>query len=153
MQMRAASTTSSWQGNLLGATAYGGKCGGGNVQFYVDQQGGSITNKPTEKKANWSEMSANQVNFKEFHDLYVEFLPKQNFPGADKYVPLKLSEFTTAANKKSNTPAFKFGKNMGLMFIDAMENLTPAKQAFVCTEVVRYAASNTDLSTYFIKVE
>ena len=153
MQMRAASTTSSWQGNLIGATAYGGKCGGGNVQFYVDQQGGSITNNPTQKKANWSELSANQVKWKDFHDLYVKYLPLQNIPGADKFVPDELSEFTTAANKKSNKAAFKFGKNMGLMFIDAMENLSPIKRSLVCTEVVRYAASNTDLSSYFIKVE
>jgi hypothetical protein len=158
MQMRAGSTTQAWMGLLLGATAYGGKIGGGNVQFYVDQKGGSITYKPTEKKVNWSEMKANQVKWKDFHDLYVKYLPLQNLPGADKFVSDddycdQLSEFKDKINKKSNTPAFKFGKNMGLMFIDAMENLSPDSQAHVCTEVVRYAASNTDLSTYFIKVE
>ena len=46
-----------------------------------------------------------------------------------------------------------FNKNMGLMLVNQLETLPKAKQNAFCTEIVRYAASNTDLSTYFIKVE
>ena len=43
---------------------------------------------------------------------------------------------------------------MSLMLIDQLNELKPAsKRNEFVTEIVRYAASNTDQSTYFIKVE
>jgi len=152
MQMRGSNTTRSWQGNLLGATAYGGKCGGGNLQFYMSQQGRSITYDGI-KKSSWSEMPANSVDMKKFYELYATYLTKQNIPGAKNYVPLKYTEFETAVKEKNNVNAFIFNKNMGLMLVNQLETLPKIKQNAFCTEVVRYAASNTDLSTYFIKVE
>jgi hypothetical protein len=152
MQMRGSNTTRSWQGNLLGATAYGGKCGGGNLQFYMSQQGRSIT-YDGRKKGSWAEMPANNVDMKKFYELYATYLTKQNIPGAKNYVPLKYTEFETAVKEKNNVNAFIFNKNMGLMLINQLETLSKPNQNAFCTEVVRYAASNTDLSTYFIKVE
>ena len=158
MQMRAANTTTSWQGNLLGATAYGGKCGGGNVQFYMNQQSSSIKYAdPLLSKAgetdSWSETLAGSVDMKKFHDLYTEYLNKQNFAEAAQFKALPFTEFVTAVKAKDNVNAFKFQKNMGLMFINQLQQMTPRESAIVCTEIVRYAASNTDLSTFFIKVE
>ena len=37
--------------------------------------------------------------------------------------------------------------------INALETSTRPKRNNVATEIIRYAASNTDISTYFIKVE
>ena len=39
------------------------------------------------------------------------------------------------------------------MLIDQLSQLTLKKRNEFVTEIVRYAASNTDQSTYFIKVE
>jgi hypothetical protein len=42
---------------------------------------------------------------------------------------------------------------MGMRLINALETSTRPKRNNVATEIIRYAASNTDISTYFIKVE
>ena len=47
---------------------------------------------------------------------------------------------------------FKFSKNMCLMFMAAFLSQTPDVRNKIATEVVRYAASNTDISSFFIKV-
>ena len=40
-----------------------------------------------------------------------------------------------------------------MRMIDLIESSTKVKANAFATELVRYAASNTDISTYFIKVE
>ena len=47
---------------------------------------------------------------------------------------------------------FKFQKYMGLLLINAMESAGKSKQNIVATEILRYAASNTNISSFFVKV-
>jgi hypothetical protein len=42
---------------------------------------------------------------------------------------------------------------MGMRVIDLIEKASSAKSDDFATELIRYAASNTDISTYFIKVK
>lgn len=42
---------------------------------------------------------------------------------------------------------------MGLRLIDAMQSASKKAASLVATEMLRYAASNTDISTYFIKIK
>ena len=156
MQLRGTSTTSGWQGSLSGATAYGGKCGGGNLNWYLEKEGRSITYGGVSTKDNWKEMLAYVVDMKKFHKLYKTYLSKQNISGANKMKPINdLEEFEAEIlkrKKSSGKRAFIFNKNMGLMLVDQLEKLSTAKAHSWATEVVRYAASNTDLSSFFIKL-
>ena len=156
MQLRGTSTTSGWQGSLAGARAYGGKCGGGNLNWYLEKEGKSITYKGNTTNDNWSEMNADKVNMKEFYKLYKTYLTLQDTSGAKKMKPIDSQELfeaeIIAQKKSSGKNAFIFNKNMGLMLIHQLAQLSTRKANDWATEVVRYAASNTDLSSFFIKV-
>jgi len=152
IQLRASNVTTGWQGLLIGASAYAGKCGGGNLQYYLNKLGRSITYEG-KKTTSWKEMLVNQVSDKKFFELYEKYINQQSDTSFNKQTVLSETEFKAAVKRTKNPPAFKFQKNMSLMLIDQLSQLTLKKRNEFVTEIVRYAASNTDQSTYFIKVE
>ena len=48
--------------------------------------------------------------------------------------------------------SFIFSKNMCLLFLDTMMSATSTQRNNVCTDIIKYAASSTDLSSFFVKV-
>ena len=48
--------------------------------------------------------------------------------------------------------SFIFSKNMCLLFLDTMMSATSTQRNKVCTDIIKYAASSTDLSSFFVKV-
>ena len=55
--------------------------------------------------------------------------------------------------KQPASPAFYFGKYMALLFLDTIKADTKStKLNDFSKSIVRYAMSNTDISTFFIKV-
>lgn len=158
MQLRATATTSSWQGEMKGKYAAGGKIGGGNVNFYVESNfkksiGFNII------KQNWSETKYTSANLNNMYNLYKTYINKQ-MPGTPKQKVETLEEFKKKANSYVNpkgqksAPAFYFGKYMCLLFLESISAETPPNEKLhrFATDIVRYATSNTDISTYFIKV-
>ena len=101
----------------------------------------------------WKEMPVSQINDKKFFELYKKYINTQSETSFNKQTVLSETEFKAAVKRTKNPPAFKFQKNMSLMLIDQLSQLTLKKRNEFVTEIVRYAASNTDQSTYFIKVE
>ena len=47
---------------------------------------------------------------------------------------------------------FIFSKNMCLLFLDTFMSGTGAQRNAIATDIIRYASSNTDLSSFFVKV-
>ena len=150
IQLRASNVTAGWQGLLIGASAYAGKVGGGNLQYYMNKLGRSIT-YGGKKTASWKETGATSVDDKKFFKLYEKYITEQSVTALNKQTVLSETKFAAAVKKKGL--AFKFQKNMSLMLVDQLNQLSKAKRNEFATEIVRYAASNTDQSTYFIKVE
>jgi hypothetical protein len=158
MQLRATATTSSWQGEMKGTHAAAGKIGGGNVNFYVEKNfKKSIGSKSV--KENWSEIKYKSNNLNEMYDLYKKFINKQK-TGIKKQIILEKDEFKQASDSYLNprgtksAPAFYFGKYMCLKFLESIQadKKSKIKLDALASDIVRYASSNTDISTYFIKV-
>ena len=80
------------------------------------------------------------------YNLYVEFNGKQS-----KKVPV-VSKNEFLNKLKGKGAAFIFSKNMCLMFLNSFYNTNPTIRNQISTEIVRYAASNTDISSFYIKV-
>ena len=106
----------------------------------------------------WSETYYKESNLVEMHKLYQRFINKQK-SGTKKQEVVELEEFKKLADgyinnkKQPAAPAFYFGKYMGLLFlktIDADKRSTKLNE--FSRYIVRYAMSNTDISTFFIKV-
>jgi|TARA_B110000438_G_scaffold109954_1_gene107850 hypothetical protein len=150
VQLRAFNTTSAWQGEIKGAIAAGGKIGGGNLNYYLEKHAMKSIGYPNEnskKGVAWKEMKYTEVNMTKMYDLYVKFNGLQT----GKILPIvSYAEFITRANKKGK--GFIFSKNMCLMFMNTFMDSTPVIRNKISTEIVRYAASNTDISSFFIKV-
>jgi len=158
MQLRATATTKSWQGEMKGKYANAGKIGGGNVNHYVEKIYNKAIGFTMVKGNNWSETYYRESNLSDMHRLYTKFINKQK-PGTPKQDVLTIEEFKKKADEYINnkkqpaSPAFYFGKYMALLFLESIgaENKGP-KLDELSRVIVRYAMSNTDISTFFIKV-
>ena len=62
----------------------------------------------------------------------------------------KPSEFKKRVKEKG--ASFLFSKNMCLMFLSSFLESSPNVRNTISTEIVRYAASNTEISSFYIKV-
>jgi hypothetical protein len=151
VQLRAFNTTSAWQGEIKGLAAAGGKIGGGNLNYYLGKHTKRSIGYAGSNRANgvWKEMPAKKVEFNKMYAIYSAMNELQT--GAGKKFPVvPFDEFVARTNKKGS--GFIFSKNMCLMFI---QNFLAVKQEIrnkISTEIVRYAASNTEISSYYIKV-
>lgn len=147
VQFRATSGEASWQGEIKGATAAGGKIGGGNVNFYLKKHTGKSLFKDSEKEV--VAFTKSRDFFKEFYALYKKHFSAASISGK----PVTFDEFQAYANAQQKTsPGYLFSKYMNMKFIDIFLGATPAKRNEIVGDFFRYAASNTDQSSYFIKV-
>jgi len=149
LQLRAFNSTSAWQGEIKGLSAAGGKIGGGNLNFYLEKYaknsiGYTGENKP--KGNSWKETTANEVDINKMYKLYVEFNEKQS----KKIAVVNKDEFMKKLKEKGTS--FLFSKNMCLMFLNSFYNTNSITRNKISTEIIRYAASNTDISSFYIKV-
>ena len=139
VQFRAFNSTSSWQGEIKGVAAAGGKIGGGNLNFYCEKHmrrsiGGGL------KGQGWRETPSNQVKLNDMYVLY------------KKYAKNPVDVKTFIAKCLELKGGFIFSKNMCLQFLDTFMSGTGAQRNAIATDIIRYAASNTDLSSFFVKV-
>ena len=167
VQFRSTASTKSWQGEVKGAAAAAGKIGGGGVNFYCFDILKTTIGKVPKDAKKWKETLWNDNMFPHFHTLYKTYSihPGNKLKKNKKVKPEKnftvikdLAVFKQMANgyinskNKNAGPAFKFSKYMGLLLLDAIYNGKGSKNKWA-TQVLRYAMSNIDISTYFIKIE
>jgi len=156
MQLRATATTKSWQGEMKGKYAAAGKIGGGNINYYVEQTFGKSIGFTSVKGKNWQETYYTN-NLNTMYDLYTKFINKQKSGTKKQPVLTKLQfkkeadSYTSKGNNASK--AFYFGKYMALLFLKTIDADKPSSKLNEFSRyIVRYAMSNTDISTFFIKV-
>jgi hypothetical protein len=142
IQFRATSGDASWQGEIKGATAAGGKIGGGNVNFYLKKHTGKGLFDRSEDEV--IKFTKSKDFFKEFYDLY-----KKHFTGEK----VSYDDFVNYAEaKQKESKGYLFSKYMNMKFIDIFLSANPGNRNKIAGDFLRYAASNTDQSSYFIKV-
>ena len=157
MQLRATATTKSWQGEMKGKYAAAGKIGGGNINHFVEQVYGKSIGSSS-MQSNWNETYYTDSNLSIMYNLYKKYINKQK-SGIPKQNVVSQAEFKRLADGYKNnkgqpaSPAFYFGKYMALLFLDNIKADTKNRQLDDFSKsIVRYAMSNTDISTFFIKV-
>ena len=146
IQFRTFNETKAWQGEIKGESAAGGKVGGGNINFYLNEVFNKTIFRNTEDEV-LAETRNPRTFIQTFYDLYVKYNSVQSV-----VIPtLSLEEFTTKVNeKKSET--FNMSKMMCLKFLDAFLSTNAHKRDHFITELYRYAASNTEQSSYYVKI-
>jgi hypothetical protein len=142
IQFRATSGEASWQGEIKGATAAGGKIGGGNVNFYLKKYTGKGVFDREEKEV---------INFTKSKDFFPEFykLYEKHFTGK----VLSYEDFVINAKlKQKESAGYLFSKYINMKFIDIFLSANAATRNKIATDFLRYAASNTDQSSFFVKI-
>jgi hypothetical protein len=151
IQFRTFNGATSWQGQITGAAAAGGKIGGGNVDFYVKEVlgGPGIYGGKSGKSAEAdliTYMNNNKNHAKEMYSIYKEMNSKQ---GVQKDL-IPETEFINTWNK--STANFRNSKSICLYFLQQFFKANKTQKDEIVGKMFLYAASNTDQSSYFIKV-
>jgi hypothetical protein len=156
VQFRATSGSASkpsWQGEISGSTAAGGKVGGGNVNIYLKNNYREGMFRDSESEL------VSKVNtpafWTDFYEMYKKLFKNQNFI---KYNKSEMGEMVSESDFKKlaiarakDTESFIISKYMCMKMIDIMlSNLT--KLDSFSTDIFLYGASNTNQSSYFVKI-
>ena len=136
-------------GEIKGLSAAGGKIGGGNLNYYLGKHAKRSIGYPGKNRISsaWKEMPANKVNLNE---MYATYSQMNEYQSGKKIPVVSFDEFVARAKAKGN--GFIFSKNMCLMFMNSFFEALPKSKNAISTDIVRYAASNTEISSYYIKV-
>lgn len=148
MQCRTFGGATSWQGQISGKMAAGGKIGGGNVDFYTLKHFGESIygNSGAEAPLLATVNKKNETFLKKFYELYKETNAKQMVDVA----PVSYQEFSTRVKKETSN--FINSKYICVHFAKILLNSTPVKLNKFTNDLWRYASSDTDQSSFYIKV-
>lgn len=159
MQFRATGTTKLWQGEIKGAAAAGGKIGGGGTNYYVEKYYGKAIGKNGPSNGKWKETRWDDSYLKKLYTLYKYFNKKQHGVGKIPLTHPNINNFEKLCNAyknpsgKPSAEAFKFGKYMSLLFLDSIwTDIGKASEQGWAEDTYRYAQSNIEYSSFFIKV-
>ena len=151
VQFRTFSGETAWQGEVKGGAAAGGKIGGGNVDFYTREvfgrDKGIYKGLGTERQlVQW--IKSHQDG--EYQELLYDLYKKHN----SKSKPSKqiLSEEDFYAELAEKDFKFKNSKLISMLFLDRLESASAKKKDEFATKLFRYAQSDVDQSSYFVKV-
>lgn len=152
MQLRTFSTTSSWQGQITGAAAAGGKIGGGNLAFYLNL----VTNGTvkmfgalgTEDILIRNEINNNAKYSNDFYKFYVNLAKSSK--NQRQETPMTEAEFEKKLGQ--STDGFRVSKYITTRFINELIKLPAKEQNEIMTLCWLYASSATDQSSYYIKI-
>jgi hypothetical protein len=157
VQFRATSGSAakpSWQGEISGSTAAGGKIGGGNVNTYLMQNFKKGIFKSSEGEI---VSSVNSPAFwKDFYEMYKKLFDNATYKKYNKTsmgnTKVSETEFKKLALARAKeTESFIVSKYMCLKMIDIIMG-NPQKLNDFATDVFLYGASNTNQSSYFLKI-
>jgi len=148
MQFRTFGGEKSWQGEIKGGAAAGGKIGGGNVDFYMSQ----VLNKDIyQGKGNESSLltALGQDKNKVAENAYMIY-EKVNSKGNPKKPIMTKSDFMK--QWKASPKEYTNSKYICLLFIYNFLTANTAKRNELITKIFRYAQSDVDQSSYYIKI-
>jgi hypothetical protein len=157
VQFRATSGSAakpSWQGEISGSTAAGGKIGGGNVNTYLMQNFKEGIFKSSEGEI------VSAVNtpafWKDFYKMYSKLFDNATYKKYNRTAMggSKVSEADfkkLALQRAKETESFIVSKYMCLKMIDIIMS-KPQKLNDFSTDIFLYGASNTNQSSYFLKI-
>lgn len=133
IQFRSFTPVGSWQGEIKGATAAGGKIGGGVVAKIVQRVSGKSL----------SSLSANTVT--------------QMANKNDPKLTQSIKEFASSLNVQLQgvelqSPDWKYSKYLTLELFSTINSLSATLRNKIMTEIIGYSSSATEYSSVFIKI-
>ena len=151
VQFRTFGGDTSWQGEIKGQAAAGGKIGGGNVNFYTKKIfKEDVFNGKTGRTAENQFLSEITRDQKKLDMLLYEGYKRHNANSSPKVTEIPKQEFLATCSEQDSN--FKNSKILCINFLDAVYAGTEQDRNKFATELFRYASSDTDQSSYFVKL-
>ena len=168
IQCRTTDVYKSWQGEISAAAAAGGKIGGGNINFFLDDvfkkemfgstgEQGVISNATQAIQMGLDLKNLkNNAFLKEFYSLYNKFAPLSGGTEKSKN-PTTEEEFIEKLNnlpRKITKKGFLVSKYLCMKMLEVMfgSGSSAAKRDRLMTLFCLYAMSSTNQSSFFIKI-
>ena len=146
IQFRTFSGTTAWQGEIKGTAAAAGKIGGGNVNFYAKQ----IFSKEFLPQAGESQLFL-EARKSDYPEKLYELYAKYNTGQIKKTTLLEYEDFLNKFNTETNLN-WKNSKIVCMKFLDVLESASQSKQNDFINLLYLYGSSDTEQSSYFIKI-
>ena len=155
MQLRSFDGEKSWQGEVKGSLAASGKIGGGGINYYTEKYLGKKIGGDSGGK--WSEGPLRKPDFAPIYELYQKYAShnKNGNKIKSNEVIGDLNTFKSNVCAVKSHHSFMFSKYMGLLFLDTIctkDGFTTKNFQEFSTQMLRYAMSNVDESSYHLKV-
>ena len=155
-----------WQGEIKGLMAGGGKIGGGNIDYYFEEVYKQNIYDTGGEKAMKGVVQSYTPNLKsEFWKLYHLCVFGETPPNVSPRIPQGqwITQSKTSANNPTDEQEFyklldakdgnwRYSKYMCLKTLEILLSGSEAKRNEFITEIWLYAASNTNQSSFFIKI-
>ena len=145
IQFRTFQETVSWQAEIKGKTAAAGKIGGGNVNFYCNQVLGEKFLPTTGESALFKETKSADFP-KVLYDLY----KKHSGGQITSSVLLSFEDFMK--KYENTTTAWRNSKIVCMKFLDIFNSASTAEKDELVNKLYLYGSSDTDQSSYFVKI-
>ena len=151
VQFRTFGGETAWQGEIKGGAAAGGKIGGGNVDFYsrevFGRDKGIYKGLGTERQLlGW--IKSHQDG--EYQETLYKLYAKHNQSSAPSKALMNEEDFYSELSEKDFK--FKNSKLICMLFLDRLESASTKQKDEFTTKLFRYAQSDVDQSSYFVKV-
>jgi len=151
VQFRTFGGDTSWQGEVKGTSAAGGKIGGGNVNFYTKKIfSKDIYNGKTGRTAEKQFLTEATTDQNKLNEQLYEGYIRHNKNSSPKVPEIPKNEFMEIVKTKDSN--FKNSKIICINFLDAAYAGTGTTRNEFATDLFRYASSDTDQSSYFVKL-
>lgn len=143
-----------WQGEIQGLSAAGGKIGGGNINFFLKE----VYNETLFKDEGEIISKLNSTSFwQEFYGYYTELFPGGKFYSelnnkiGDTPVPFETFK-QLALEKAKESQTYIPSKFINMKLLNIVIRGTSDQLNKFSSKMFLYALSNTDQSSYFVKV-
>jgi len=147
VQFRTFGGDKSWQGEIKGKLAAGGKIGGGNVNFYANQH---LVDSIFGNQGEIGLFSKVNIKSQSFLDEFYELYKKSNKEQMARVETLEREEFIEQL--KTQDSKFLNSKYACLKLTSALIRTTSSRKKKFMTAIFRYASSDTDQSSFYIKI-
>ena len=144
IQFRNFNKTKSWQGEIKGSSAAGGKIGGGNVNFYLEEQGLNSLYRSEDNFLNSLRKKDDMT------DYLWQGYNRHNKNSKPSKPLMSYEDFVTNLNQQDQ--GYKNSKAICIAFLDAVYSGQKGKRDNLATAMFNYGSSATDQSSYFIKI-
>ena len=145
IQFRTFGGDTSWQGEIKGSSAAAGKIGGGNVDFY--------TNQIMKKKflpTGGEDVLFRETRENDFPQKLYEMYKKHN---GGQLKTRNLMDYDVFLDNYNNTNKnWKHSKIVCMKFLDVIQSATNTQQNDFVNLCYLYGSSDTEQSSYFVKV-